>query len=96
MPRHKGGDRCPVPRRRSTKDLGTVPLNWKEVHYTNCPLVSASNVDQELSHKGADELLANSLVVFVALVPFFAVKELGRVLGEQKISDLFFRRSAHP
>jgi ABC-type nitrate/sulfonate/bicarbonate transport system substrate-binding protein len=26
----------------------TVPLNWKEVFYTNCPLVSASNVDQEL------------------------------------------------
>ncbi len=26
----------------------TVPLNWKEVWYTNCPLVSASNVDQEL------------------------------------------------
>jgi ABC-type nitrate/sulfonate/bicarbonate transport system substrate-binding protein len=26
----------------------TVPLNWKEVYYTNCPLVSASNVDQEL------------------------------------------------
>ena len=26
----------------------TVQLNWKEVYYTNCPLVSASNVDQEL------------------------------------------------
>ena len=26
----------------------TVPLNWKEVWYTNCPLISASNVDQEL------------------------------------------------
>jgi ABC-type nitrate/sulfonate/bicarbonate transport system substrate-binding protein len=26
----------------------TVDLNWKEVFYTNCPLVSASNVDQEL------------------------------------------------
>ena len=26
----------------------TAPLNWKEVWYTNCPLVSASNVDQEL------------------------------------------------
>jgi hypothetical protein len=26
----------------------TVPLDWKEVYYTNCPLVSASNVDQEL------------------------------------------------
>ena len=27
---------------------GTVPLDWGEVYYTNCPLVSASNVDQEL------------------------------------------------
>lgn len=25
-----------------------LPLDWKEVYYTNCPLVSASNVDQEL------------------------------------------------
>ncbi len=30
------------------KKLKTVPLNWNEVYYTNCPLVSASNVDQEL------------------------------------------------
>jgi hypothetical protein len=28
--------------------LNVVPLNWKEVYYTHCPLVSASNVDQEL------------------------------------------------
>ncbi len=28
--------------------FSTVPLNWEEVYYTNCPLVSASNVDQEL------------------------------------------------
>jgi ABC-type nitrate/sulfonate/bicarbonate transport system substrate-binding protein len=28
--------------------LSTIPLNWKEVWYTNCPLLSASNVDQEL------------------------------------------------
>ncbi len=26
----------------------TVPLNWKEVWYTNCPMISANNVDQEL------------------------------------------------
>ncbi|MCP9799764.1 ABC transporter substrate-binding protein [Synechococcus sp. RedBA-s] len=26
----------------------TVPLNWEEVWYTNCPMVSANNVDQEL------------------------------------------------
>ena len=26
----------------------TVPLNWKEVYFTNCPMVSANNIDQEL------------------------------------------------
>ena len=26
----------------------TVPLDWKEVWFTNCPMVSANNVDQEL------------------------------------------------
>ena len=25
-----------------------VPLNWKEVWFTNCPMVSANNIDQEL------------------------------------------------
>jgi ABC-type nitrate/sulfonate/bicarbonate transport system substrate-binding protein len=28
--------------------LNVVPLDWNEVYYTNCPLISASNVDQEL------------------------------------------------
>jgi ABC-type nitrate/sulfonate/bicarbonate transport system substrate-binding protein len=32
----------------SKKESSTVPLDWNEVYYTNCPLVSASNVDQEL------------------------------------------------
>ena len=32
---------------KNTK-LNKVKLNWKEVWYTNCPLISASNVDQEL------------------------------------------------
>ena len=26
----------------------TVPLDWSEVWFTNCPMVSANNVDQEL------------------------------------------------
>jgi hypothetical protein len=46
--------------------------------------------------KGPNELLANSLVVFVAFIPYFGVKELGRVLGQDKILDLFFRRRANP
>jgi hypothetical protein len=48
----------------------------------------------DLSERWSHELLANGLVVFVALVPFFAVKELGRVYGEKEIRALFFRRSA--
>ena len=28
--------------------FSTVPLNWKEVYFTNCPMVSANNIDQEL------------------------------------------------
>ena len=42
--------------------------------------------------KGPHELLANSLVVFVAFFPFFGVKELGRVLGQDKIQALFFQK----
>ena len=42
--------------------------------------------------KGPHELLANSLVVFVAFIPFFGVKELGRVLGKEKIQELFFQQ----
>jgi hypothetical protein len=41
--------------------------------------------------KGVDEVLANSVVVLVALIPFFAVKELGRVLGRERVAALFFR-----
>jgi len=30
------------------KKLSTVPLNWDQVYFTNCPMVSANNIDQEL------------------------------------------------
>ena len=40
------------------------------------------------------ELVANCLVVFVAFIPFFGVKELGRLLGQEKIKALFFRKRA--
>ena len=50
----------------------------------------------ELISKGTDELLAGCLVVFFAFIPFFAFKELGRLLGEGKISELFFRGKSAP
>ena len=31
------------------KELSTVDLDWSQVFYTNCGMVSASNVDQELT-----------------------------------------------
>jgi hypothetical protein len=42
--------------------------------------------------KGFHELLANCIVVFVAFIPFFAVKELQRVFGKDELRALFFRR----
>jgi hypothetical protein len=44
--------------------------------------------------KDSHEIAANSLMVFVAFVPYFGVKELGRVLGEKTIRTLFFKRGA--
>jgi hypothetical protein len=44
--------------------------------------------------KGHHELLAGCLVTFVTFIPFFAFRELRRVLGEGKIWALFFRKSA--
>ena len=44
--------------------------------------------------KGPYEFLAGCLIFLVVLIPFFGVKELGRVLGGDKVQDLFFRRRA--
>jgi hypothetical protein len=41
--------------------------------------------------QGWEMILANFLVVFVALMPYFAVKELGRVMGRERIWALFLR-----
>lgn len=43
------------------------------------------------AQKGVNEVFANILVVLIALLPFFAVRELGRVLGRERIAALFFR-----
>ena len=40
---------------------------------------------------GAGELLGRSLVMFFAFIPFFALRETGRVLGEGKLEELFLR-----
>lgn len=46
----------------------------------------------ELKRGEAYAFLAKCLVLFCAFLPFFAFKELARVLGTGRISALFFRR----
>jgi len=46
----------------------------------------------ELWDEGRYELLARCLVIFFLFIPFFAVKELRRTLGEGRLGNLFFRK----
>jgi hypothetical protein len=54
----------------------------------------AASIDEMLS-QGVYEILARALVLFVAFIPFFALSEIDRMLGEKKLFDLFFRKRAH-
>jgi hypothetical protein len=47
---------------------------------------------QALARQGKYELLAKSLVMFFAFLPFFAFREIERVMGEGTLRTLFFRR----
>jgi hypothetical protein len=47
---------------------------------------------EEIASKGRYELLAGCVMMFVAFIPFFALKELERVLGKGKLRALFWRR----
>lgn len=46
----------------------------------------------EIRDKGWPNLAGMTLVVFVAFIPFFAFREVERVLGEGTLFDLFFTR----
>jgi hypothetical protein len=53
----------------------------------------AASFDAFLS-QGVYEILGRTLVLFVAFIPFFAFWEVGRLAGEEKLFDLFFRKRA--
>jgi hypothetical protein len=61
-----------------------VKVLWKGTGFTG------GSVD--FLGKGHSEFIANALIVFVAFIPFFGIKELGRVLGQDKIRALFLRK----
>ena len=85
------GDLARLGRGLEAKPL-IVPTLYKTLVFS--ALVAAFKVVELLSDKWSDELLANGLVLLVALIPFFAIKELGRVLGKDTVSSLFFRSRA--
>ena len=45
---------------------------------------------RELAGEGIYEIVARALVLTVALIPFFAIWKLDEVLGEKKLSQIFF------
>jgi hypothetical protein len=50
-----------------------------------------SEILEDLLERGWVHIFAVTLVVFVAFLPQFAFRELGRVLGEGKLHALFFK-----
>jgi hypothetical protein len=45
---------------------------------------------EEMLQTGGYELVARCLIVFFAFIPFFAMKELDKVLGQDRMKRLFF------
>jgi hypothetical protein len=54
----------------------------------------ASESLQELAHLGWDELGARAIVILLALIPFFAFRELADRDGRGEVYRLFFHRRA--
>lgn len=55
---------------------------------------TTSTIVEEALGLGLPEILARTLVKVLALLPIFVVWEIGRVLGEGKLFELFFTRGA--
>jgi hypothetical protein len=105
------GDAMRIGRRLEDKPL-IVPALWKSLVFSLWVAVFSvieHTVEGLLRHQGVGEgleklastgkyeLLARCLIMFSAFVPFFACKELERVLGEGRLLALLFRgRSASP
>ena len=102
------GDALRLGRRLDDKPL-IVPTFWKAVVFSLLVAVfsvlehtieglfrhqGVTGGFEELMSKGKYELLGQSLIMFSAFVPFFACKELERVLGEGQLLKLFFRGKA--
>jgi hypothetical protein len=47
---------------------------------------------RDLASLGVDELSARVLMIVIAFLPFFAIWEIGRVVGMRRLAAMFFQR----
>ncbi len=71
-------------------------FHFAEVAIKHLIHAGTTGLGQAVSGELDYALLAHALVVFFAFIPFFAVRELTRVMGEGKLSQLFFARRLTP
>lgn len=55
------------------------------------PKLAAHNTG-DFAPNNAQMIISATIVAFAALMPFFALRELGRTLGDKPLRDLFFRK----
>ncbi|MDD4893736.1 MAG: hypothetical protein PHW54_00280 [Candidatus Omnitrophica bacterium] len=72
--------------------LGTIELTIRTLIQTHNPATIVDALISKISYAW----FAKILIVFVVFIPFFSMKELSRVLGEGKISALFFKSRPRP
>jgi len=70
--------------------FGLLVFAFHIVEDTVKGLQHGKNMAGAFQDKRIDDLLGRSLVIFCTFIPFFAFREMRRVLGEDKFQDLFF------
>lgn len=57
------------------------------------PAHAAADQAIPLSHPA--QIMTITFMIFVALIPFFGINELSRVIGQDKMQDIFFKRQSN-
>ncbi len=77
--------------------FGVLVVAFKVVELAVRALVKGESPVVEWSKRlsDVDEVLAHAIVIIVAFVPFFMLREVGNLLGEHHLHGLLRRRSQH-
>jgi hypothetical protein len=95
--RKTGGKALAVSVLRSSLVYGALVGAFAVLEYLIEGLVHGKTIATSLQafwDQGVYEILGRTLVLIVAFIPFFAFWELGDVIGDRKLADLFFRGDA--